>query len=198
MRILKANLINNNFYHRNRFLWIASDKYTVCTAHTSTKDMNNSVDHKHVKLWNNCRDLKFCKEALVITKCVNLTQYVSLWGRKRFSLLTGPRSPWHFLDLSVTCLQWCLPPNSFSLKPFLHHFLNFSWTLSDSSQMYLFLLVWRKHDKLLTHIYNYAVFQFPSFQYYHTAWPRCLHSAPLSVLDILESVYWAPLVLLTM
>lgn len=35
-----------------RFFWIASDKYTICRAHANTNSVNNTVNHKHIKLWN--------------------------------------------------------------------------------------------------------------------------------------------------
>ena len=54
-----------------RFLWIASDKYTVCKAHAN----NNTVDYKHTKLWKNSIEIsKFSGEALGITEGLNLTQ----------------------------------------------------------------------------------------------------------------------------
>lgn len=140
----------------------------------------------------------FPREALRTILCVDFIQQVTICAGKRGSPFD---SPWKSVMSTQLVSDGVFPQNSFSLKPFLYYFLGFECNFTGSSHIRICCDWCGRKEKLLTRGDDYTVYQFhhmtkfPTMHCFHRIWPWCSHSAPVSILYLLESSYQIPVVL---
>lgn len=82
----------------------------------NTNNVNNTADCKCIKIWNNSMEISKFPGESTWRNCESHTVDVPIGGKRGSAhQLVSETS-----DVLLTCLQWYLPQNSFSLKPFLY------------------------------------------------------------------------------